>query len=148
MRKIRYAWKHQLQTRSNITHLSTIKISFDLALNVQISLYVQLIKQNPVSLIMSNKVIILNCAWHTRIKLYNNGKQKNSRQCLYMYLCQSVALYVHTLYVHYNWSSTVQPYLARGHVRHAPVGLDGLQLVQAPVQLLQRLQGYPDKVFI
>lgn len=35
---------------------------------------------------------------------------------------------------------TGDAHLAAGHVGHGPVGLDGLQLVQAPVQLLQRLQ--------
>ena len=37
----------------------------------------------------------------------------------------------------------VLAYLARGHVRDRPVGLDRLQLVQAPVQLLQRLDRQP-----
>ena len=39
-------------------------------------------------------------------------------------------------------------YLAARHVRHRSVGLDGLQLVQAPVQLLQRLQRHPQEVLI
>ena len=33
----------------------------------------------------------------------------------------------------------VCPYLAGGHVANGPVGLDGFQLVQAPVEFLQRL---------
>ena len=40
------------------------------------------------------------------------------------------------------------PHLAAGHVGHGAVGLDGLQLVQAPVQLLQRLARPPDIVFV
>ena len=39
-------------------------------------------------------------------------------------------------------------YLAWGHVRNAPVCLYGLKLVETPVQLLQRLQGYPYKVLV
>ena len=39
-------------------------------------------------------------------------------------------------------------YLARGHVGDGPVGLDGLQLVEAPVQLLQGLDRRPDVVLI
>ena len=40
------------------------------------------------------------------------------------------------------------PHLAAGHVGHGAVGLDGLQLVQAPVQLLQRLARPPDIVLV
>ena len=39
-------------------------------------------------------------------------------------------------------------YLAGRHVGDRPVGLDGLQLVQAPVQLLQSLKRHPEKCFI
>ena len=42
----------------------------------------------------------------------------------------------------------VFPYLAGGHVRDGAVGLDGLQLVQTPVQLLQRLNRHPEKCLI
>ena len=39
-------------------------------------------------------------------------------------------------------------YLAGRHVGDRPVGLDGLQLVQAPVKLLQSLKRHPEKCFI
>ena len=39
-------------------------------------------------------------------------------------------------------------YLAGGHVRDRAMGLDGLQLVQTPVKLLQGLQGHPEKCLI
>ena len=42
----------------------------------------------------------------------------------------------------------VFPYLAGGHVRHRAMGLDGLQLIQAPVQLLQRLNRHSEKCLI
>ena len=44
--------------------------------------------------------------------------------------------------------SLLLSYLAAGHVGHGAVGLDGLQLVQAPVQLLQRLQRHPQESLI
>lgn len=39
-------------------------------------------------------------------------------------------------------------YFAGGHVRDRSVSLNGLQLVQAPIQLLQGLDSDPHKVFI
>ena len=39
-------------------------------------------------------------------------------------------------------------HLAACHVGHGPVGLDGLQLVQAPVQLLQCLPRPPDIILV
>ena len=44
--------------------------------------------------------------------------------------------------------AAVAAHLAAGHVGDRPVGLDGLQLVEAPVQLLQRLPRSLDIILV